>query len=508
MTSIDPDLSIRNLYFSFPEYPGIAARHLFGGLNLELPAGSIAVLLARPDQGKTTLCRVFAGLIPRFTGGELQGEVSLGTLQLLEQVPYELIEQVGLVFQHPGEQLLASRCDSEVAFPLESLGVPRSEIETRLAAALRTMDLERYRYKSPKVLSGGEKKKLLIACLLAVDPRLWLLDETLEELDSGTKTQLLQLLKDRRRSTLILSAKWHDLFREYVDSIFLMEKGRIRAVRENPGSAEFQRLLLKRGFVLPGESAKRADGLAPKGSSPQRLSASKRVSTEPAKAAVAEDEALLVAEDLYFRYEDEGRGSGPAFSLQIEYLRLTAGRVLAVVGDNGSGKSTLGRLLCGLLSPGAGQIRICRGGNLQPASAEELNRYTGYLFQDPDLQIFLPTVFEELALGLKHMSLTEEEINRRVQETVSLFGLPAGEAPPSLMSYGIRKKLQAGVYHLLERPLMIIDEGDSGLSADDFARMVHIFRKKAGALVFITHDHRLAGALADEVAELRSGRFV
>jgi energy-coupling factor transporter ATP-binding protein EcfA2 len=106
------------------------------------------------------------------------------------------------------------------------------------------------------------------------------------------------------------------------------------------------------------------------------------------------------------------------------------------------------------------------------------------------------------------MSLTEEEINRRVQETVSLFGLPAGEAPPSLMSYGIRKKLQAGVYHLLERPLMIIDEGDSGLSADDFARMVHIFRKKAGALVFITHDHRLAGALADEVAELRSGRFV
>lgn len=508
MTSIDSGLSIRNLFFSYPEYPGIAARHLFSDLNLELPAGGISVLLARPDQGKTTLCRVLAGLIPRFTGGELRGEARLGTLQLLEQLPYELIEQVGLVFQHPGEQLLASRCDSEVAFPLESLGVPRSEIETRLAAALRTMDLERYRHQSPKVLSGGEKKKLLIACLLAVDPRLWLLDETLEELDSGTKRRLLQLLKDRRRSTLILSAKWHDLFREYVDRIFLMEEGRVQAVREAVGSPEFQQLLLKRGFVLPGESPESANGTSPDGSPPDGSSAPRRVSVSPTKAAVPEDDTLLVAEDLYFRYEDEGRDAGRAFSLQIERLQLTAGRVLAVVGDNGSGKSTLGRLLCGLLTPGGGEIRIRRRGVLQNATAEDLNRFTGYLFQDPDLQIFLPTVFEELALGLKHLDLPAEELGRRVRETISLFGLPAGEAPPSLMSYGIRKKLQAGVYHLLERPLMIIDEGDSGLSVDDFARMVRIFRKKAGALMFITHDHRLAGALADEAVKLRSGRFV
>jgi len=490
----DPHLSIRNLSFSYPEYSGIAARHLFGGLNLELSAGSIDVLLARPDQGKTTLCRVLSGLIPRFSGGQLSGEVRLGNLRLLEQDPYELLEQVGLVFQHPGEQLLASRCDSEVAFALESLGVPRSEIETRLAAALHTMDLERYRRQSPKILSGGEKKKLLVACLLAVDPRLWLLDETLEELDSGTKRQLLQLLRDRGRSTLILSAKWHDLFREFANRIFLMEDGRIRAVGERPGSRDFQRLLLKRGFVLPGEG--RNTG---KASLPERTSGS------PGRSESTDPKTLLVAEDLYFRYGEEGRGAGAAFALQIDHLRLDAGRILSVVGDNGSGKSTLGRLLCGLLRPESGQIRIRKGEVLQPAAVEELNRFTGYLFQDPDLQIFLPTVFEELALGLKHLNLSMEEIRRRVEETVSLFGLPAGEAPPSLMSYGIRKKLQAGVYYLLERPLMIIDEGDSGLSVNDFAEMIRIFRKQEGALIFITHDHRLADALADEVVELKSG---
>jgi energy-coupling factor transporter ATP-binding protein EcfA2 len=196
-----------------------------------------------------------------------------------------------------------------------------------------------------------------------------------------------------------------------------------------------------------------------------------------------------------------------AFSLRIDHLHLDAGRTIAVVGDNGSGKSTLGRLLCGLLNPASGLIRIRKGATLQSAAAEELNRFTGYLFQDPDLQIFLPTVFEELALGLKHLNLPPEEIDRRVQQTVSLFALPAGEAPPSLMSYGTRKKLQAGVYYLLERPLMIIDEGDSGLSVNDFAEMVRIFRIEERALIFITHDHRLAEALADEVVELQAGRF-
>jgi energy-coupling factor transporter ATP-binding protein EcfA2 len=490
----DPDLCIQNLSFSYPEYPGIAARHLFRNLDLHVPGESIAVLLARPDQGKTTLCRVLAGLIPRFSGGEIKGEVCLGPIRLLDREPYELIDQVGLVFQHPGEQLLTSRCDSEVAFPLESMGLARSEIQQRVTRSLRSMDLERYRYQSPKVLSGGERKKLLIACLLAVDPHLWLLDETLEELDRGTKRQLLELLKDRRRSTLILSAKWHDIFREYADLVYLMEEGQVRPVREKPGTRDFHRLLLNRGFVLPGE-----------GSVPDQPPSLARAHTT--RGSKTDAGILLEVRDLFFRYEQGRAETASPFTLSIDRLHIAAGKVLAIIGDNGSGKSTLGRLLCGLLAPGEGEIRIRREGVLQRAEAQDLNRFTGYLFQDPDLQIFLPTVFEELALGLRHLNLPAPEINRRVQEAVALFGLPAGDAPPSLMSYGTRKQLQAGVYYLLERPLMIIDEGDSGLSTDDFSQMVRIFRDRERALIFITHDHRLAGALADEVLELKAGRF-
>jgi len=501
----EPDLTIENLCFSYPEYPGLPARCLFDGLDLELAEASIAVLLARPDQGKTTLCRTLVGLVPRFSGGSVEGRVRLGSVELLEHQPFDLLQQVGLVFQHPGEQLLLSRCDSEIAFALESLGISRPEIEARLEDALRAMGLERYRKESPKNLSGGEKKKLLVACLIAVNPQLWLLDETLEELDSDTKTGLLRLLKERRRTTLILSAKWHELFRDYVDRVFLMEDGKIQKIHEPVGSSEFHDLLRRRGFILPIEE------LPGRGATPQPRSPQPPLGQAPgskaAKADLGKGDTLLEAADLFFQYEPDSGREGSTFSLKIGKLTLQAGSTLALLGDNGSGKSTLGRILCGLLVPKGGTIRIRKYGELQQATEDILNRFTGYLFQDPDLQIFLPTIFEELALGLRHLHLEAGEIRRRVEQAISLFNLPVTDCPPSLMSYGARKRLQAAVYYLLDRPLMIIDEGDSGLGVNDFAEMVRVFQNPERTLLFITHDHRLAQGLADEVLELKNGRL-
>jgi energy-coupling factor transporter ATP-binding protein EcfA2 len=152
-------------------------------------------------------------------------------------------------------------------------------------------------------------------------------------------------------------------------------------------------------------------------------------------------------------------------------------------------------------------VSVSKNGSLQPAAAEQHRRFTGYLFQDPDLQIFLPTVLEELSLGLKRMRLANEEIQRRVDRAISLFHLPAGQTPPSLMSYGARKRLQAAVCYLLERPLTIIDEGDSGLGANDFAELVRTFQDSGRTVMFITHDHGLAESLADRVIRIEKGKL-
>jgi energy-coupling factor transporter ATP-binding protein EcfA2 len=493
-------LRVRGLSFRYPPYPGLEGAPLLSGADLALPAGSLSVLLGPPDSGKTTLCRIILGLVPRFTGGELAGSVLFAGQELLGVPPFELLERVGLVFQSPAEQLFTSRCDLEVAFGPESLGWSPERMRRRVGEALAWIGLEGFEHREPDTLSGGEKKKLLLACLHALDPRLWILDESLEELDTDTRTRLLRHLREGRRTVLITSAKWHEVFADVADRFLLLEGGGIRSLAGPPRGQAFQEQLEGAGLLLP--AAWPGTRVGPKAAAGPKAEAAGGL--EPAGTERCGESGILAQlRGLGFRYPGEG-----AFRLEIPEMAFRRGEILALTGGNGSGKTTLGRILCGLLVPQEGEVRVSREGVLRTASARTLQRFTGYIFQDPDLQIFLATVEEELAYGLKLLGLSAEETRRRVAESLALFELPAAAAPPALMSYGARKRLQAAVCYLLARPLLVVDEGDSGLGARDFARVLELLGTVTAGLVFITHDLRLAERLADRVVEMRAGRLV
>jgi energy-coupling factor transporter ATP-binding protein EcfA2 len=463
-------LEVRGLTFRYPDYPNLPAEWLFRGLDLELAEGEIGLLLGQPDSGKSTLCRILAGLVPRFSGGTLDGRVGVAGRSTLESSPFERIQDIGLVFQNPAEQLFTARCDTEAAFALESLGIPAAQIERRVRHALRGLGIAGRR--DPQTLSGGEKKKLALACLQAARPAVWVLDETFEELDADTKLRLLERLRAAGSTVLITSAKWYELFRGRVDRCFLLSAGRLREVQ--PGTAAFRDLLRKKGFQI---GARRSRARAP---------------------AVP----LLEAEDLRFAYPGDG-----GFRLSIPHLVIPRGGTLAVVGDNGSGKSTLAKILCGLLAPDRGSIHVRQDGERRIMDRGALSRLTAYIFQDPDLQIFLPSVEEELAYGLRLQGLPDGEILRQVSAAAERFRLPGLLAPPALLSYGARKRLQTAVYHLLAKRLVIFDEGDSGLGAAEFARMLGLFRGGGRGLVVITHDLKLAESVADAAVRLEKGRL-
>ncbi len=462
-------LEVRGLSFRYPDYPNLPAEPLFQDLELKLVPGEIGLLLGGPDAGKSTLCRILAGLVPRFSGGRLAGRVRVAGRSMLNSQPFERIRDVGVVFQNPAEQLFTGRCDLEVAFALESLGTPPPRIEVLVREALRAQALPGHR--DPQTLSGGEKKKLALACLEAVGPALWLLDETFEELDSGTRLRLLRSLRAAHRTTLITSAKWYEFFAGHVDRVFVLSGGRLREIR--PGTNGFPALLRKEGFLL-----------GPRGRRP-------RPPGDP----------VLEAENLRFAYPGEG-----GFRLEVERLTIPRGGTLAVVGDNGSGKSTLAKVLCGLLRPAEGGVRLRQEGRLRLMDRESLFRRVAYIFQDPDLQIFLPTVREELAYGLKLQGLGQEQIAPRVQEAAERFRLPGLLAPPALLSFGARKRLQSATYHLLDKRVVIFDEGDSGLGGPEFARLLELFRSPERGLLVITHDLALASRVADSTLRLEKGR--
>ena len=213
-------------------------------------------------------------------------------------------------------------------------------------------------------------------------------------------------------------------------------------------------------------------------------------------------ERQLAVEGVRFRFPDSSD-----FSLSIDSLELRAGEICSLLGSNGSGKTTLGRILCGLLAPQAGVISLRTGSGFRPASVEELNGRVGYLFQNPDHQIYLPTIHDELAFGLRRQGMGKGEIDQRIEEAVELFSMPDPSSPPALMSYGGRRRLQAATWWLLPREILILDEIDSGLSCREVERLLDALFLRGPGIILITHDMALAKSVSDRILVMQGGRL-
>ncbi len=490
-------IHVEDLTFRYPDYPEVRFPLLFENLNFSLKKGEIGVILGKPDSGKSTLSRILAGLVPRHTGGTVQGHVTVMDVDVTQTTPCDSIDRIGIVFQNPEEQIISTRCDSEVAFALESLGLSRDTIEQRVGEALSFLDLSRFRDRNPATLSHGEKKKLLFTCLYAIDPEIFLLDETFEEIDPPSRRRILEFLKKNGKSAIVLSAKLLNLYRDYCDRLFLLSSREIIETRGPEPEGDFLARSRSEG-VIPGSWFRLSEKLDTKRPAVRThpLVEIKGLRFQyPAGERPAADEAI-----------DDYESLAP-FALEIESLEFYRGEVLSILGRNGSGKSTLGKLLCGLLTPESGSIKISPSGSLVEATSRQLNSFAAYMFQNPDYQIFLSTIDEELSYGLKVIGLSHEEIRDRVSKAAKLFGLPDPSTPPTLMGYGARKKLQAAVYYLLNRSFTILDEADSGVSLRDFLNILSHFSNRDRATVVVTHDVELARTVSDRIVLLEDGKI-
>jgi energy-coupling factor transporter ATPase len=219
-------IETRNLTYT---YPGATKRSI-ENVSLTINKGDFVVLTGPSGCGKTTLCRCFNGLIPHFYNGTLEGEIVVAGLKVVDQQIHQLARHVGLVFQNPENQLFALSVEKDVAFGLENFAIPRDEMREKVKWALQTAGISELAQRPPHELSGGQQQRVAIACVLAMQPDIMVLDEPTSFLDPVGAEKIFEVINELNKKlgiTIILVEHRLDLAAKYTNHVIVMNQGKV-----------------------------------------------------------------------------------------------------------------------------------------------------------------------------------------------------------------------------------------------------------------------------------------
>ncbi len=223
-----PLVEVRDLWYAYPALAGAAPEWVLRGVNLQLGMGEVVGLIGPSGAGKSTLALALNGSVPQSTGGQVRGEVVIEGLDSKRNPVAELATRVGIVFQDPETQFLQMTVEAELAFGPENLGLPVAEIEQRVTWALRVTGLNEFRHRAPAHLSGGEQQRVAIAAILAMQPRILVLDEPTASLDPRGKTEVLEVIRTlRSEHTILLITQDSEALAGFADRVLVLDHGQI-----------------------------------------------------------------------------------------------------------------------------------------------------------------------------------------------------------------------------------------------------------------------------------------
>ena len=500
-------ITVRELTY---RYRKDAPRPVLQNIDLRIDRNDYLLVTGRSGSGKSTLCRTFNGLIPHFYGGVLTGDVFVADTPVSQTSVAALFNQVGMAFQNPDAQLFCRSVEQEIGFGLESLGLPRQTIEERLGEALNQAGIAALRQRDPQTLSGGEKHLVLIAALLALRPRVIVLDEPFANLDPANVLRIRRLLRTLHARGCGIVLCEHRLARAAPDAtrVAVIHQGEIAAdgaphdVLAN-AKAEWgleSPLAIRVGAALglnpPPRNVDDLQALPPQPALIDRME-------PPLPAATANPgrSPVVVVDHLCSRLADRTVLTDISFALH-------PGECIAVVGANGAGKTTLLRHLMGLQRPTEGHIHI-NGRDIARTPVSDLAREVGLAFQNPDNQFFRLTVDQEIRVGPETLGILD---HAWIEELMAIFHLEKYRSHAPYRLSGGEKKRVAFASALAARPsLLALDEPTAG---QDFAfrrnlrSLLGELQARGQAIIIVTHDLTFAERTAGRWLLMAGGRLL
>jgi len=497
-------VEIRDLHYSYPNARAQALR----GVDLTVDEGEFILLTGPSGCGKTTFCRCLNGLIPHFYHGELEGEITVTGLSTRENSTAKLAQNVGLIFQNPDNQIFALTVEKDVAFGLENLGIPKELMLKDIDWALEKTGISHLRERGTHELSGGQKQRLSIASILAMRPKLLVLDEPTSFLDPLGAIRIFKVLEALNRDhgiTIILIEHRVDLASQYVDRVILVSDGRIlrTGTPEEVFTLEETRLT---GVGIPKilELSKRLNqrGLAfePLPLSPDSFIEQLERNIPPmdvrrVKKTVVQDlegftgehnmSPIIRVEDVSYTYP-----SGVQ-ALNGVSLTIHKGEFVAIMGENGAGKTTLVKHFNGLLRPQEGRIMV-DGVDVSQVSVASLSRKVGLVFQNPDDQLFSENVESEISFALNNFGFEKEVVEKRVDWALNLLNLEQyRKSSPFILSGGERKRVALASVLAWDPEIVVLDEPTIGQDYAQKELLRHFLmqlRTQGKTTIIVTHD--------------------
>jgi len=391
---MDDIVIVENLHYAYPPLtPGGEPIPVLKGINLRVRRGEFLSLMGSTGAGKTTLCLTLNGILPQLMGGSLDGQIVVAGMDTRDHSPGEMSSQVGLVFQDPESQLFNMTVEDEIAFGLESLGLSPAEMKERIAWALEVVRLPKLRRRHPLQLSGGQKKRLAIATVLAMRPQVLVLDEPVTGLDPLGRREVLSVveqLKRDRETTVVMVEQDAEAVTAWADRVVIMEQGKLVLEGSPPQIFSQVETLHDWGLAVPQISELAHLFNRRQGTSFHFTTENEAFSTLADELhpetqypipniqypTSSEHSPAVKVEDLWYSYDD-----GPSALAGVN-LSIEDGDFLAVVGQNGSGKTTLVKHFNGLLRPTRGRVLVL-GQDTADQSVGQLAHESRLSFSEP-----------------------------------------------------------------------------------------------------------------------------
>jgi energy-coupling factor transport system ATP-binding protein len=506
-------ISIEGLTFTYQGNERPALQNIQG----QIEDGTFTAVMGLGGAGKSTLCCSFNALIPKFFRGKYQGRVLVKGQEVARHRVADMSRLVGLVLQDFEAQLFSTNVELEMAFGPENHCLPRSEIERRIRTYLTFIGLEKLRHREPATLSGGQKQRLAIGSVLALEPKVLVMDEPTTDLDPIGRDEVLSVAKGLREEGRMLLIVDHEPETAVAaDQVWLMRDGRVvlqgppseiltnTAAIESCGIKTLPMVELFQSMNWPGNpmTAEAAIELIQK----NRLMQRRERELKPVFPHDIQGSPILRAEELRYIY--------PTY--HVEALRgidlsIQEGEFIAILGQNGSGKTTLAKHFNGLLKPTSGRILV-QNKSTTEYSHRELARWVGFVFQNPDHQIFARTVAEEVGFGLKMQGETPKTIEKRVAEALEVTGLREYEQKvPFALTKGERQRVAVASVLAVQPQVIVLDEPTTGLDYDHQRNMMEMLKRlnqDHHTIIIITHSMWVAVEYATRTIVMRDGRIL